>query len=232
MIHPADHPPLLQRLSPNERERLLHDANPLVLKRGEHLYSQGDPPTALFIVRRGRIRVFYSSEEGNLLTFAYWSEGTLVGTPAIYPSFDHQWNAVAAVDSELLAISRERFLALLHDMPALAIGVIEALEFKAKRLGNLAQILATSPVPRRLQLLLVNLLELYGEPRATGAILSVPFTHEEIAGMVGASRPWVSTMMAKLKQLDVVRSEGRLIAIPNVSQLKALDFASLSRPLL
>lgn len=135
------------------------------------------------------------------------------------------------MDSELYAFGRDRFVGMLREIPTLAIGVIEAIEFKAKRLANLAQILATSSVPARLKLLLVNLAALYGKQRPSGVLILVPFTHEEIAGMVGASRPWVSTMLARLKDVGALRIEGRLMAIPDLARLKRLDFTIIRETL-
>ena len=56
---------------------------------------------------RGRIRVYYTSAQGHQLTFAYWSEGTLVGTPGVRHTFEHMWNAEAAIDTELLSLNTQ-----------------------------------------------------------------------------------------------------------------------------
>lgn len=53
----ADHPLLLTRLAPADRERLLNAATTRRFRRGEHLFVQGDPLTELYIVRKGRIRI-------------------------------------------------------------------------------------------------------------------------------------------------------------------------------
>jgi len=214
----------MDRLSPADQQRVHASASIRHLQRRDRLFDQGVPLRELFIVLRGRIRVYYISEQGNQLTFAYWSEGTLVGTPGVRDTFEHMWNAEASMESELLAIPGDQFSALLKDIPGLALGVIEALEFKARRLASLAQILATSSVPVRLQMLLINLAELYGVAQDGGWLISVPFTHEEIAGMVGASRPWVSTMMARMHVDGLLGDAGRLIFIPDLERFKRVDF--------
>ena len=181
----------------------------------------------LYVVLSGRLRVYYLSDQGNLLTFAYWTAGTLVGTPAVYSEFHHLWNADAREPTQLMVAPQSQFKQLLATTPSLALGVIEALEFKAKRLGNLSQILATSSVPQRLKLLLLNLIDLYGRVEDGMTVLSVPFTQEELAGMVSASRPWVSSMLARLKQRRLLESSGRSLAFPSPERLRRLDFEDL-----
>ena len=218
------HPHLLDRLTKTERAKLLAICSRRRLAIGENLFAQSDNMDELFVLLSGRVRVYYISEHGNQLTFAYWTAGTLVGTPAIYREFKHLWNADAVEPSELLAAPCDDFTALLTTVPSLAVGVIEALEFKAKRLGNLSQILATSSVAKRLQLLLLNLIDLYGKNHDGTAVLTVPFTHEEIAGMVSASRPWVSSMLAQLKRSGLLSYSGRLMAFRAPERLRSLDF--------
>ncbi len=223
------HPPLLHRLSDDERRQLLAICTRRQLLPGESLFVQGDPFVELFIVQSGRLRVHYASENGSQLTFAYWTAGTLVGMPAIDGQFTHLWTADAVEVTDLLVAPRRPFRALMSGMPSLAIGVIEALEFKAMRLGNLSQILATSSVARRLQLLLLNLIALYGRRKGNEIVLSVPFTHEEISGMVSASRPWVSSMLSQLKYSELLAYSGRLMAFPDVDRLRLVDFEELTR---
>ena len=223
----AIHPRLMDRLTAEEQARLRSCAALRRLPRGAGLFHQGSALHELYIVLRGRIRVFHTSEQGNALTFAYWSEGTLVGTPGVRHVFEHRWNAEAAVESELLAISGEHFATLMHHIPALCFAVIEALEFKASRLANLAQILATSSVAERLKMLLLNLVDLYGANDSSGVVITVPFTHEEIAGMVGASRPWVSTMMTRMRSHGLLDAQRGRMRIPDPAVLQAADFNAL-----
>jgi len=221
----ASHPALLDRLNETDRERVLQAGVRRNIASGQVLFSQTERMDELYIVLKGRIRVFYLSEGGNALTFAYWNDGTLVGTPAIWSGFDHQWSSEAAMPTELLAIERARFNELLTSSPDLAIAVIEALEFKAKRLGNICQILATNSASERLKLLLINLAELYGEFESEdSAVVEEPFTQEEIAEMVGSSRTWTSSLLAEMRRRGLIEYHKGKLAIKSLRALRASRF--------
>lgn len=221
----STHPALLDRLNNVDCERLIAAGVRRKFDKDQMLFCQNEAMNELYVILKGRVRVFYLSEVGNSLTFAYWTEGTLVGTPAVWSGFVHQWSATAAEKTEVLAVNRERFNALLKTSSALSMAVIEALEFKAKRLGNICQILATNSVAERLKLLIENLAELYGESTgARGYKFESPFTQEDLAEMVGASRPWISSLLAEMKRRGIIEYNQRKFFVKNIEELRAAKF--------
>ena len=93
----------------------------------------------------------------------------------------------------------------MRKIPSLAIGMVEALEFKGNCLSALVQMLGTRDVSERLSMLLTNLGETHGARDKNGICIGSPFTHEVFAQMVGASRQWVTITLDRFQREGLIR---------------------------
>src|ERR1700746_2396128 len=154
------HPPLMEKLSPRERELVLKQGRRKVLNRGQTLFSQGAKHDGIYLIESGRIRVFYTSPQGREITLAYWHVGNFVGGPEVFGTGIHQWSGVASSNAAVVQLPGKELRALAAEIPNLAIGLIEGLTFKGKCYSALAQMLGTRSITQRLAHPLVALLGL------------------------------------------------------------------------
>jgi CRP-like cAMP-binding protein len=155
-------PPLLQSLTPRERELVLSHGRRRVLNRGQTVFNQGALHEGIFLIESGRIRVFYTAPSGREITLAYWHPGNFVGGPEIFGAGTHLWSGVAATNSTVVQIPGKVLRTLVMQIPTLAIGIIEGLTFKGKCYSALAQMLGTRSITERLAHLLLHLIDIYG----------------------------------------------------------------------
>lgn len=182
--------------------------------RGETLFAQGERHHGVYIIETGLIRTFYASPSGREITLAYWKPGNIVGTPTVLGTDAYMWSGVAAEDTSVLAFRGGDLHDLMRKIPPLAIGMVEALEFKGKCLSALVQMLGTRDVSERLALLLKNLGETHGENDKNGIAIGSPFTHEVFAQMVGASRQWVTITLDRFQRQGLIRvGRGRTVLL-------------------
>ena len=85
-------PPLMEKLTPREREIVLKQGRRKVLNRGQTLFNQGAKHDGIYLIESGRIRVFYTSPLGREITLAYWRAGNFVGGPEVFGGGIHQWS--------------------------------------------------------------------------------------------------------------------------------------------
>src|SRR5277367_267030 len=82
---------------------------------GEKLFSQADPATAVFYIRKGKVKISVVSTQGKEAVIAllgagdFFGEGCLAGQPLRMAS------ATAVAESSVLRIEKERMIRLLHD---------------------------------------------------------------------------------------------------------------------
>ena len=214
--------PLFQGLSQAEIDQVVGASKRKVFYRGAQVFSQGNQQDGIYLVETGRIRVFYMGPSGREITLAYWHPGNFVGGPDVFSKGVHVWSGVAAVNSSVLHVPGDVLRQMVVKIPALAIGIIEGLSFKGRCYSSLAQMLGTRSPTERLAHLLLHLTELYGVEERGGMLIAAPFTHADLANMIGVTRQWVTTSLKRLAEMGVLDSQGTNILIKDAAPLATM----------
>src|SRR5262249_4823364 len=143
----AGPPPLFQALSSRERELVLSHGRRRVLNRGQTLFSQGTTHEGIYLIESGRIRVFYNAPSGREITLAYWYPENFVGGPDIFGPSVHLWSGVATNNSSVVQLPGKALRTLVMQIPALGIGLIEGLSFKASAIPPSCRCSAPARLP-------------------------------------------------------------------------------------
>ena len=215
-------PNILAQLSEAERHTFLAACRKRTFTPGEGIFGQGTQSIGAYIVLSGLVRTYYVSAVGKEITLAFWSEGDWIGAPDFFGGQPlHIWSAVAVEASAALVMPGTRLKELAAEIPAIAMSVIAALTFKVNWISLLLQTLGTESVSERLARLLMTLGDVHGELREEGIAIRYPFSQEDLAAMVGASRQWVNMALARLHRKGILCSRGRQLIIIDPNRLAA-----------
>ena len=132
--------------------------------------------------------------------------------------------------TEAYSILDAELRTLIASVPELAVALVEALSFKVQWLSGLVQVLGTESVSTRLAHLLDTLCELYGVQSNQGIVIDAPFTHEDLAAMVGASRQWVTMALARFQERGVLKLGKRRIEVLQRDRLVSSSRTIVSTP--
>lgn len=205
---------LFGSLAPAEQRAFLAKCKELHFEESSHLFSQNEPYTASHVILRGIVRTYYVSPTGKEITIAYWSDGALVGGPNVFHENSiHIWSAQAATDVATLAIRGKDLEQLSLKIPALSHYLIETLTFKLHWVSVLLQTFGTESIRSRLAHLILHLGERYGIAHQDGQLITHHFSHDELARMVGATRPWVTIAIRNFKKEGLLTCSGRHLVI-------------------
>ena len=105
--------PMLGSLAPEVIDRLAARTRIVGLKSGEWLFRAGEQAASMFVIRAGRLRVLQESPTSRVLREL--GRGEVLGELALLTGEVRSASVRAARDSELIAIDRSDFLALLDD---------------------------------------------------------------------------------------------------------------------
>jgi CRP-like cAMP-binding protein len=211
--------PLLAPLSDDERARVLAAALPRRYAKGEVVFHEGDPGEHVHLIRSGRLVVRSSLPSGDTATLAVLSPGQSFGEFALIGDGRPRSATIAALEpSETLALGRADFVAVRRQgVDAL---LVEALAARVHELSDALLEALYVGVDRRVIRRLVALAEVYqAEPDAAQPVL--PVTQEDLASMVGTTRPTVNQVLQHLAS-DGAVSLGR-------GRITVLDLAMLRR---
>jgi CRP-like cAMP-binding protein len=201
--------PLLSPVPEAERRRILAGAQHRRFARNEIVFHEDDPGDALHLVTAGRLAVRVSQSTGEALTLNVLSPGDAFGELAILGRPRRRTASVVAwEDSETLSITGPGFSAMCREHPALERVVVTLLSERVDRLSHRLLEALYVGVELRLYRRLIELCDTY---RAAASAISIPLTQDDLAELVGASRPTVNRVLARLTGAGVVRlSRGRL----------------------
>ena len=217
---------MLDTLTPQENARVRLHGRTRLIDAGDAVFIQGDRHDGIYLIERGQVRVFYTAPSGRQITLAYWNAGNFVGGPQVFGNSVHSWSGSATTDTRVFVLPGQALRALVMEIPALAVGVIEGLAFKGECYSALAQMLGTRSVTERLIHLLVRLSNIYGVAEGTSIRIATDFNHADLANVVGATRQWVTAMLGRLQEQGVIRMCGGQMVLVDRHTLLAMERSS------
>lgn len=214
--------PLLDSLAPAARDEILASARRRLFARGEVVFREGDPADSLHLIDKGILAVQVSAPGGERLTLNVLTAGGFFGELALFHRGDaarRSATVLALVPAETLAISASAFATLRSAYAGVDELVVTALAQRVEDLSlRLLEALYTG-VDRRVYRRLLDLVDVY--PSATNAIV-VPLSQDDLAMMVGASRPTVNQVLQKLVSRGVISLGRRQITVEDLATLRAM----------
>jgi CRP/FNR family transcriptional regulator, cyclic AMP receptor protein len=196
--------PILGRLLPSDRDRIFACGRSRDYGAGDYYFSQGEDHEGIHLIESGSVMSYYTSPGGRQITLGYWTSGHFIGAPQIFGGGLHMWSSVAITPSRGMFLPSRKLRALVYEIPDLALGLIEALEQKAKCYTALLQLVATRSMTHRLAHILLNLATHAGRQSDGRLALDKRFTHEELANMIGATRQWVSLTLERFEKSGII----------------------------
>jgi CRP/FNR family transcriptional regulator, cyclic AMP receptor protein len=182
--------------------------NAVEYRRGESIFTQGDPCDAILYVQRGGVKLSVLSRAGKaavvamLATGDFFGEGCLAGQPI------RMGNAVAIVPSTILSVGKETMIRLLHEQREMSnrfIAHLLARNIRSEQ--DLIDQLFNSSEKRLARMLLI--LARYGQQQKPVRVLP-KISQETLAEMVGTTRSRVNIFLNKFKKLGFIEYDGEL----------------------
>jgi CRP/FNR family cyclic AMP-dependent transcriptional regulator len=217
------HPSFLDSLGEADRERVLSIGWRVIFEPDQVVWRQGDAHAGIYFIEQGRIRTFYLAPSGREVSLAYWFPGNFVGGPDIFGSDAHMWSSSAAQKTHTVFLPGQPLRHLAADHSSIALALLDALAFKARCYSAMAQMVGTRSSTERLQRLIVFLATTYGIKGEDGIMVGVSLTHAELAGLIGSTRQWVTTQLARLQKRGILRHNRGILIITDLHALGAGD---------
>ncbi|MFN2597577.1 MAG: DUF1003 domain-containing protein [Pyrinomonadaceae bacterium] len=129
--------PLFEKLSDDEALGLRALLKAETLPPGAFVFRQGDAGDAMYLVERGRVRVFVEDDDGEEVTLAELADGDFLGEMAIIEGKPRTANASVIEDARLARLAREDFHAFVQRHPDVALAMVSAISARLRRTDEL-----------------------------------------------------------------------------------------------
>lgn len=206
-------------ISERLQDALLAAGHVRALAVGERLFSRGDPPSGLFALLEGSVRITATTEMGREALLTLVEPPSWFGEIAVFDGQPRTHDAIADEAGRVLVVPQQPLQDILAREPRhwRELGLLVTNKL---RLAFLAmEDAATQPLGARLARRLVLMAEGYGErPAHTARVLEI--RQEQLASMLTTSRQTVNQQLKELEARGCVRLSYGQVEVLDLPELK------------
>jgi CRP/FNR family cyclic AMP-dependent transcriptional regulator len=216
------HLPLFANLPEAELATLAQDFSVRHFQQGEAIFFQGDPGQALYLIETGRVRIYVQDESGQETSVIFYGAGDIFGELAAIDGLPRSASAIAADETTVHVLSRERLRAHLLASPQLAYNFTQALAVRVRYSTLQVGSLTLHDVPSRLARKLLELAQGYGRVETNGVRIDMPLTQSDLASLIGATRESANKALGNFKRSGYIRIDQNHITIIDPEALREI----------
>ena len=207
----------------NEELQRLDDVigNRRKLKRGEHLYRNGDPFNAIFAIKLGFFKTDVVTEDGRDHVTGFQMHGEILGMDGI-SSDSYTCNAIALEDSEVCVIPFADLEHLSSTVPTLQRHFHRVMSREIVRDHGIMMLLGTLRAEERLVAFLLNLSQRYAARGYSPTEFHLRATRDEIGSYLGLKLETVSRALSQLQDNGLIVVQQKFIRIRALDGLKKM----------
>src|SRR5215208_5759060 len=211
---------IFEPLSEEEIERLNGQLPDRRLENGEIFYRPQDRSERLFILQKGKVRIFRTIPDGREFTLAVVESGTVFGEMALTGQQLEGAYAQAMEASQVSTMLKEDLERLVLEKPEVGLRIMQVLSERLRRYETRLEDVTMKDVHARLAGIIVLLVESEGVRSRTGYKIPAHYTHERLGTMIGANRVAVTRAFGLLQDEGVVELRRRLIYVTDIEALR------------
>jgi CRP-like cAMP-binding protein len=207
-------------LTEQEWAELARYGRPRRLPTGTPLYVEGTRSDTVAIVISGRVKVFTSAEDGAEVVLAVRGSGALLGELTLIDGQPRSASIRSLEATEVLTVGFGEFTTFLETHPRTMWLLMRILSERLRDADRKRIEFGVYDTLKRVARRLVELADRFGESTEAGIKITLPFTQDELAGWVGASKEAVTKALRILRARGYVRTERRKFTVIDVEGLR------------
>lgn len=211
---------ILEPLSRDEINELSLRIPDTHFERGQTLYTPQEKSEWLFMLKKGRVRIYRVSPDGREFTLTVVNAGTVFGEMTLTAQRLEGAYAEAMEPSVICAMKRQDLERLVLEKPQVGLKMMRILSERLSAADNRMEDIALKEVPARLAAFILQLVEDEGVVTGEGYKVPTRYTHRQLATVVGSKRETVTKAFTLLQQAGAVELKRRRIHVRDIEVLK------------
>jgi CRP-like cAMP-binding protein len=209
----------LGALSGDSQEALLELGTLEKLPRRHSLMKQGEPARSVAVLGSGRVGL-ERIRDGRTFSLGHRGPGETVGETAVVGSSIASEDATVLDESEALLLPIAGLRKLITSDPAVRAAMAAVLVERHRVAEERLESLLLHGVESRLIDFLIAARARWGVPHPSGQLIRAPFTHADVAHLIGSTRETVTLLLGKLKREGMIEFEKRRIILRDRAALE------------
>lgn len=177
----------------------------------------------LYIVKRGRVRLYRLTPDGKQLTLDILDKGRIVGRMSWLGQELTDVYAEAIEDAVICSFTPEELQRLIDRFPSIGLNIIRYLSDRLGASEREREVMAFRSVEQRLATRLVELADRFGKPEEAGTAIDARLTQQELADMIGTSRETLATTISSLRERGILQMENHRVVLLDIDGLQKLS---------
>lgn len=217
---------LFANLSDSDLDEIASGGEVSLFREGEILCHEGEPANKVYVLKRGRVRMYTLSEDGRVLDLDYMTQGGILGEEAAFGRGVYSMHAQTIEPTCALVFTRDGLERIFRRNPEIAIKVIQGLGQKLAQWTEMISEFALHDTRSRIIHALTRLAATYGTSTPEGVRIRLKLTHQDLANLVSVSRTTATTVLVQLRDEGLIRIEDReIILLPTLKRMGNQDMA-------
>lgn len=211
--------PIFNHLPIDELAVIANKANMRTYERGQFIHSAGDVSDKLFIVHKGKVKVYWLSDGGKEHLVRILKPGDFIGELALFSPRNHDAYAETMQKSEICAISQSDVRDLLREYPDVGLHLLTEMSNRLTISEKQTAVIATESTNARL----AQYLAFHSEKEGSDNF-DLPMSRKYIASFLGTTPETVSRRLGEFEEAGWIKQKGqRNITILNLDALLLVD---------
>jgi len=183
-------------------------------RRGQMVFTRGDPSDTLFVVISGRVKVVVRSADGGELTLTIIQPGGVFGELGLADGGPRSADADALDECQLLLVPLQTVQSICAREPSVAQALLNSTTATLRRLTEAASDLVFLDLPRRVAKVLLSL------PRGDDGVIRPALSQEELAHQAGGTRQSINATLRGFERRGWIEVHDRAVTIRQVPALR------------
>lgn len=182
-----------------------------IFRKGSFVYHQNQASKFVYLIKSGRVNLSILNTDGKVRSLFICGEGALFGEISSFMSPENCAQAQVVSDSYIYKVEKTRYQAMFMSDSTIAYNTAIILAKKVRALTAQMESMLFPDAKRRVANVLLYLAGQYGKPCDDGMQLTIRFSHQEVANLIGTSRVTVTNAVRQLEDDGAIRKiEGHI----------------------
>ncbi len=190
-------------------------------RKKEIIYAEGQRPKAVYYVKKGKVKIYVSNDEGKELITAICCGGDFFGYVAVLEEITYKENAEVIEEAEIMVIPKTDFLTLISGDPLLAKQFIKLVTRNVIDKDQSLLNLAYSSLRKKVAYQLIQLCGKFPSPN-TPSIINI--SRENLAQTAGIATESLIRTLSDFKSEKLIDLKGSAITILDEKKLRNLPY--------
>ncbi len=192
--------PIFNHLEKEQMDEIMAVTYSVSYKKGENIYCAGDKSDSLYIVSKGKVKIYRLSESGKEQLLRILHPGDFTGELALFRESVHEEYAEAIEETSVCTIKRSDLQEILLKYPSISLRLLTEFSSRLEQSEKQATGFATEKVETRIAHFLAECLD-----NDKQSMVVLPMNKKDMASYLGTTPETISRKLTDLEEAGYIK---------------------------